>query len=73
MNDWSRRAKKELDEFRKTLKDDKRVLKYGTMHIEDAINDLKNWETFALAGRTQKPLLDIMNEPKVTEAININR
>lgn len=59
--------------FRKSLTADKRTLKYGAMHKEDAISDLRNWDTFALAGRTQKPLLNVINDEEINRAIVVNR
>ena len=34
-----------------TTADDQRRIKYGIISEENALNDLKEWETFALAGR----------------------
>ena len=73
LNDWTKRNLIAYNEFRKTLTDDYRTLKYVTMVKEDALNDLKNWETFALAGRTQKPLLDVIDDADIKSAIKENR
>jgi Phosphatidate cytidylyltransferase, mitochondrial len=36
---------------------------------EDAISDLLNWNTFALAGRTQKPVLNFIADKEMEKAI----
>ena len=38
------------------------------MRKEDAIKDLIEWNRFALAGRMQKPILDIITDSDVTKA-----
>lgn len=43
------------------------------IHKEDAINDLTNWTTFALAGRTQKPVLSVLSDPDIEKAMETNR
>jgi hypothetical protein len=43
------------------------------MHKEDAIQDLTSWYSFALAGRTQKPVLEVIGDPDITIAIDTNR
>ena len=56
-------------EFEEGLRQDQRKFKYGVIAKEDALRDLKEWNTFALAGRTQKPVLDFICDPEITEAI----
>ena len=42
--------------------------------MDDAIEDLLTWERFALAGRMQKPILEVVNEGgEMDEAIQSNR
>ena len=45
-----------------TTKDDLRRIKYGTISEENAIEDLKEWKTFGLAGRLQKPVLPFISD-----------
>ena len=47
-----------------TVADDQRRIKYGIISEKNAIDDLMQWETFALAGRLQKPVLPFINESK---------
>ena len=48
--------------------DDLRRLKYGVIQKDDAITDLKQWDRFALAGRMQKPILTINEDPELAKA-----
>jgi len=42
--------------------------------VENAIKDLTQWGTFALAGRLQKPVLPFLDESdEVAKAIETNR
>jgi len=43
-------------------------LKYGIIQKDDAIEDLNEWTGFALAGRMQKPILDIFSDPSIEAA-----
>lgn len=55
---------------------DQRRFKYGVIGIDHAVNDLKNWEDFAFAGRLHKPVLpfhETDHEFNVDKAIEINR
>lgn len=38
---------------------DHRRIKYGVIGVNRALEDLKEWKTFALAGRLQKPILQL--------------
>jgi mitochondrial translocator assembly and maintenance protein 41 len=50
------------------LQDDMRKLKYGVIHKQDALDDLNNWTKFALAGRMQKPILTLIEDPEIKQA-----
>jgi translocator assembly and maintenance protein 41 len=52
--------------------DDLRRLKYGVIQKDDAITDLTHWDRFALAGRMQKPILTIFEDPEVVKASEHN-
>jgi hypothetical protein len=47
---------------------DARRLKYGIIQKDDAIEDLTDWHAFALAGRMQKPILPIFEDPDIVSA-----
>ncbi len=47
--------------------------KIGTIEKDDFLNDLRNWETFYMAGRMQKPILIVKAPEEVEEAIKFNR
>ena len=56
-----------------TSSDDLRRIKYGVISEANAIHDLTEWETFALAGRLQKPVLPVLSESDaVRDAMDIN-
>ncbi len=50
-----------------------RKYKLGTIEKSDFLNDLKNWETFYMAGRMQKPILIVKGNDEILEAIEYNR
>eukprot|EP00347_Sterkiella_histriomuscorum_P008238 403345852 len=62
---------------------DLRKIKYGIISVEKAVQDLKEWNAFALAGRLQKPVLTFINvdtqevnenkSSKISQAIEQNR
>lgn len=47
--------------------------KIGTIEKNDFLNDLKNWETFYIAGRMQKPILIVSAPSDIEKAIEYNR
>ena len=47
--------------------------KIGTIEEHDFLNDLKNWETFYIAGRMQKPILIVKANKEIESAIDYNR
>jgi len=47
--------------------------KIGTIEGNDFLNDLKNWETFYMAGRMQKPILIVKANKEIENAIDYNR
>jgi hypothetical protein len=52
---------------------DKRRIKYGVISEANALIDLKEWSSFAFAGRSQKPVLPIIkNSDLMTEAFESN-
>ena len=44
------------------LIDDRRRFKYGVIGLENAKNDLENWDSFAFAGRMYKPVLTFIDD-----------
>jgi mitochondrial translocator assembly and maintenance protein 41 len=52
----------------------KLMLKYGVVDVKDFVLDLTNWETIYVAGRLQKPVLDlrVRNEAGSIDAIDKN-
>lgn len=50
-----------------------RKYKLGTIEKTDFLNDLRNWETFYMAGRMQKPILIVQGTEDIVEAIEYNR
>ncbi|KAI9297917.1 mitochondrial matrix Mmp37 [Neoconidiobolus thromboides FSU 785] len=48
-------------------------VKYGVISIEKLVNDLVHWDTLYLAGRMQKPLKILKDDPHVKIANQINR
>lgn len=57
------------------FKSDRRRFKYGIIQMDDAITDLHNWDRFALAGRMQKPVLEVVDEAggQMERAVEANR
>ena len=61
------------------LQTDLRRIKYGVISVNKALEDLTCWKTFALAGRLQKPILQLnFQEPnqitkQIEEAVTVNR
>ena len=53
------------------------VVKYGVVQYQQMMRDLENWKPFFVAGRMQKPILDLMvdasQEKFIKEAIKKNR
>lgn len=43
------------------------------MHKEDAIEDLEQWNRFALAGRMQKPILNLFEDSEILRSQELNR
>ncbi|GAO51974.1 Mmp37-domain-containing protein [Saitoella complicata NRRL Y-17804] len=48
------------------------MIKYGVVSIDDLCADLNGWETMYLAGRMQKPIKILRDEPRVRLANQIN-
>ncbi|KXN71744.1 mitochondrial matrix Mmp37 [Conidiobolus coronatus NRRL 28638] len=48
-------------------------VKYGVVSMDRLINDLLKWETLYLAGRMQKPLRILQDDPQIKIANQINR
>ena len=48
------------------------LIKYGVVQIDTLCSDLKNWDTLYLAGRLQKPVKIIRNNPMVSLASQVN-
>ena len=61
-----------LKKFQDCDPNDQRKLKYGVIRKEDAIRDLTMWTRFALAGRMQKPILDVVSDSEVDKAHQTN-
>lgn len=60
------------------IKDGNLLFKYGVIEIEDFLNCLKNWDSFFIAGRFQKPVVEIWNDEQINKRtidnyINYNR
>ena len=51
-----------------TTSDDLRKIKYGVISEANALADLTQWHTFALAGRMQKPVLTIIDKSEEMQA-----
>jgi len=49
------------------------TFKYGVTEANDFLNNLKTWDNFFLAGRFQKPVLEVKSDPKIDRAILENR
>lgn len=47
--------------------------KIGTIEKKDFLDDLKNWDTFYMAGRMQKPILVVEASDDILSAIEYNR
>ncbi len=47
--------------------------KIGTIEKDDFLNDLKQWETFYMAGRMQKPILIVKSTKEIDKSIDYNR
>ena len=58
----------EREEMSQLLRNDQRKLKYGIIQKDDAIEDLLEWKRFALAGRMQKPILNLLEDSEVQKA-----
>ena len=57
---------------------DNRLLKYGVISVDNAVNDLQQWERFAFAGRLMKPVMALETGDKevgkkVEDAMEENR
>ena len=51
----------------------KQSYKVGVVDKDKLINDLLHWQTFYLAGRFQKPMLNVKSDSEIDYAIRINR
>ncbi len=47
--------------------------KYGVIEIEDYLNGLNTWNNIFVAGRFHKPVLEVISNDKIREAIAYNR
>lgn len=48
------------------------LIKYGVVHVDTLEKDLTDWETLYLAGRLQKPVKILRDDPKIRFANQIN-
>lgn len=55
------------------VQDGSNLFKYGLIETEDFINDLNTWDTFYVAGRFQKPMLEVKSNKELNEVILRNR
>ncbi|ODV59604.1 putative phosphatidate cytidylyltransferase, partial [Ascoidea rubescens DSM 1968] len=51
---------------------DNHQIKYGIISIENLIDDLVNWENFYMAGRLQKPVKTLIEDPRLRFANQLN-
>ena len=49
-----------------------RTIKYGVVHEDDLVLDLKTWSSLYLAGRMMKPIGGVRESDRVREAMNCN-
>lgn len=47
--------------------------KYGVMELEDFLRNLEKWDNFFIAGRFQKPVLEIKSNRGIKDVISYNR
>ena len=47
--------------------------KYGVIEIQDFLNSLNTWENLFVAGRFQKPVLEIKSNDDIRNSLNYNR
>lgn len=47
-------------------------VKYGIVSTKKLLNDLQNWETFYIAGRLQKPVKILKNDPTIEHYNHLN-
>lgn len=47
-------------------------IKYGVTSTAHALQDLRNWDTFYIAGRLQKPVLHLVKDREVMKAVEHN-
>lgn len=49
-----------------------RIIKYGVISVDALVKDLMDWDTLYLAGRMQKPLHILRDEPRIRLANQVN-
>jgi translocator assembly and maintenance protein 41 len=49
------------------------TFKIGVISKDNLVDDLVNWRSFYLAGRFQKPMLNVKSDPEINDAIKVNR
>lgn len=49
-----------------------RIIKYGVVSVDCLVKDLMDWETLYLAGRMQKPINVLRDEPRIKLANQVN-
>ncbi|SMY19177.1 unnamed protein product [Zymoseptoria tritici ST99CH_1A5] len=48
------------------------MIKYGVVHLDTLARDLSNWDTLYLAGRLQKPVKILRDDPRIRLANQVN-
>lgn len=49
-----------------------RIVKYGVVSVDTLVKDLMDWETLYMAGRMQKPINVLRDEPRIKLANQVN-
>lgn len=49
-----------------------RIIKYGVVSVDTLVKDLMDWETLYMAGRMQKPINVLRDEPRIKLANQVN-
>ncbi len=55
------------------IKEGPNMFKYGVIEITDFLSSLDTWSNFFIAGRFQKPILEIKTTEKIEDSIHHNR
>lgn len=59
--------------YQSNIEENGSIFKYGIIENETLKHNLITWESFYVAGRFQKPVLEIKSNSYINNAININR